>query len=47
MRLVALTGYTQPEDVKKAVDAGFQHHLSKPCDLEALARLLSEPFTAS
>jgi signal transduction histidine kinase/ActR/RegA family two-component response regulator len=47
MRLVALTGYTQPEDVKKAVDAGFQHHLSKPCGLEALARLLSEPFTAS
>ena len=40
-RLVALTGYGQPEDVKRASDAGFDDHMIKPVDfdrvLEALA----------
>ena len=40
--LVALTGYAQPEDQRRALDAGFDAHLAKPPDIEALRRLLSE-----
>lgn len=39
---VALSGYTQPEDQAKAREAGFDAHISKPPDVEALAHLLSE-----
>jgi two-component system CheB/CheR fusion protein len=45
--LVALTGYAQPEDLARARDAGFDAHLAKPPDLEALARLLATAGTAS
>ncbi|HEX5458543.1 MAG TPA: ATP-binding protein [Steroidobacteraceae bacterium] len=37
-RLVALTGYGQPEDVRRAADAGFDTHLVKPVDLQHLLR---------
>ena len=40
MFLVALTGYGQPEDRARAVAAGFDAHLTKPMDLEALERML-------
>lgn len=43
IRLVALTGYGQPEDRSKALDAGFDHHMVKPVDLGALEQLLSLP----
>ena len=36
IRLVALTGYGQQEDKQKAVEAGFDEHLTKPVDPEAL-----------
>jgi signal transduction histidine kinase/CheY-like chemotaxis protein len=39
-RLIAVTGYGQPEDRRQALAAGFDHHLSKPVDAEALALLL-------
>ncbi|GEJ58892.1 hybrid sensor histidine kinase/response regulator [Anaeromyxobacter diazotrophicus] len=39
-RLVALTGYAQPEDRARAAEAGFDAHLAKPPRLEALAKLL-------
>ncbi len=39
--LVALTGYAQPDDVKRATEAGFDAHVAKPPDLEEIARLLS------
>ena len=39
--LIALTGYGQPEDVKRAIDAGFDAHLLKPVDPDALAHVLS------
>jgi CheY-like chemotaxis protein len=39
--LVALTGWGQEEDRRRARDAGFDHHLVKPADLEALQALLS------
>jgi len=39
-RLVALTGYGQVEDRKRAADAGFDHHLTKPVEPDALLALL-------
>jgi CheY-like chemotaxis protein len=38
--LVALTGYARPEDRQRAKDAGFQCHLAKPPDVEAINRIL-------
>lgn len=46
--LIALTGYGQPDDVKRARDAGFDAHLLKPVDPDALAKILSAvPRTTS
>lgn len=39
-RLIALTGYGQESDRKKALEAGFDAHLIKPVDPEALQALL-------
>ncbi len=36
VRLVAMTGYGQPEDRRRALEAGFHAHLVKPVDLERL-----------
>ena len=41
VRLIAVSGYAQPDDVKKAVDAGFDAHIAKPPDPAVLDRLLS------
>ena len=38
--LVALTGYGQPEDRRRTAEAGFDAHLTKPVDLEALGEVL-------
>ena len=38
--LVAVTGYGQPEDKVKALQAGFDHHIVKPVRLSALTALL-------
>lgn len=40
MLLIALTGFGQADDVKRAMDAGFDHHLVKPLVPEALYSLL-------
>jgi PAS domain S-box-containing protein len=39
--LVALTGYGQPEDRRRVEAAGFDAHLVKPVDPDALQRLLA------
>jgi PAS domain S-box-containing protein len=39
--LVALTGYGRPEDKQRAMAAGFDYHLVKPVDLDALGDLVS------
>ncbi len=39
--LVALTGYGQEEDVRRSLDAGFDHHFVKPADLAALSALFA------
>jgi CheY-like chemotaxis protein len=41
-RLVALSGYAQPEDRRRAVDAGFDVHLAKPADVEVLRAMLAK-----
>ncbi|HEX6202987.1 MAG TPA: PAS domain S-box protein [Thermoanaerobaculia bacterium] len=40
--LVALTGWGQEEDRRRTREAGFDHHLVKPADLQDLRRLLDE-----
>jgi PAS domain S-box-containing protein len=40
--LIALTGWGQERDRQRAVDAGFDRHLTKPIDPDALEALLSE-----
>ncbi len=39
--LVALTGYGQVEDQRRAYKAGFDHHMAKPADLAKLLELLA------
>jgi CheY-like chemotaxis protein len=38
--LVAVTGYAQPQDVTRALDAGFDRHIAKPASIEDIERLL-------
>lgn len=40
LRLVAVSGYAQEEDVRRAADAGFDAHLAKPADPARLEGLL-------
>ena len=42
MALVAMTGYGQPEDRRRALQAGFDAYLVKPVDPEELARTLRD-----
>jgi signal transduction histidine kinase/ActR/RegA family two-component response regulator len=42
MFLIALSGYTQEEDVRRALAAGFDVHLAKPPNLEVLYDLISQ-----
>ncbi len=39
--LVALTGYGQPEDARRALAAGFDLHLTKPVDIDRLLALIA------
>ncbi len=41
MLLIALTGYGQDEDMRKALEAGFDAHLAKPADADQLLRLIA------
>jgi PAS domain S-box-containing protein len=38
--LIALTGWGQEDDLRKSVEAGFDHHLIKPVETAALTTLL-------
>ncbi|MFZ5521705.1 MAG: ATP-binding protein [Pseudomonadota bacterium] len=40
--IIALTGYGQAEDVARARNAGFDHHLVKPLDASRLSTLLQD-----
>jgi CheY-like chemotaxis protein len=43
--VVALTGWAHEDDKRRALEAGFDHHLAKPVDLKALKELLTSPAT--
>jgi CheY-like chemotaxis protein len=38
--LIALTGWSQPQDRRRSAEAGFDHHLIKPVDLAVLQSVL-------
>jgi hypothetical protein len=40
-RLVAVTGYGQPQDRERAIEAGFDEHLIKPVSTASVARALA------
>jgi CheY-like chemotaxis protein len=40
MQLFAVSGYAHPTDVQRAIEAGFDGHVAKPCSLEQIERLL-------
>ncbi|BBU28656.1 hypothetical protein BTHE68_23900 [Burkholderia sp. THE68] len=41
--LLALTGWGSDADRRSALDAGFDHHLTKPVDVASLEALLAKP----
>ena len=43
--LVAVTGWGQPEDRQRTLDAGFDHHLVKPPELAAIEAICGLPAT--
>jgi CheY-like chemotaxis protein len=40
-RLIAISGYGQEQDRRRSASAGFEHHLVKPIDYDALLTLLA------
>ena len=44
--LVAISGWGQPEDRRRSLEAGFHHHLAKPVDFDQIESLLNE-FSAA
>jgi CheY-like chemotaxis protein/two-component sensor histidine kinase len=42
LTLVALTGWGQQEDRRRTAEAGFDHHLVKPPETDALSRIIRE-----
>ena len=38
--LIAISGYGRAEDLRRTAEAGFDHHLVKPIDYEALLAVL-------
>jgi PAS domain S-box-containing protein len=47
LRMVALTGWGQAEDRARTLEAGFDDHLVKPVDYQALLRAIERPAPAS
>ncbi|MGE3276830.1 MAG: ATP-binding protein [Vicinamibacterales bacterium] len=45
--IIALTGWGQPNDRQRSREAGFDHHLVKPPDLDRLRTLLTEGRSAA
>lgn len=46
MRLIAMTGYSQPEARARVIEAGFDSHLVKPIDPATLTRQLAAPSSS-
>ena len=41
--IIAVTGFGMESDRRRSREAGIDHHLVKPCDLDDLVKLLGEP----
>jgi CheY-like chemotaxis protein len=41
--IIAITGRGQPEDLRRSREAGFNHHLVKPIEYNALVALIGQP----
>ena len=41
IRLVAISGYAQPDDIQRSLDAGFDAHVAKPAEPGDIERWLS------
>jgi DNA-binding response OmpR family regulator len=44
--LIAITGWGQEEDRRRAREAGFDHHFTKPADFERLVSLVGQELAA-
>ena len=44
--LIALSGWGQPDDMRRSLDAGFNHHLAKPAERGEVERLLQRGGSA-
>jgi CheY-like chemotaxis protein len=40
--LIAVTGWGEPQDKERASAVGFDHHLTKPVDIDELEKLLGD-----
>ena len=45
--IVALSGYTSPEDQRASLDAGCDEHIAKPFDMDAIEKTLAQVERAS
>ena len=43
MRVLAVSGYGRADDIRKAREAGFDDHLTKPMDPQELLKWLGSP----
>lgn len=46
-KLVAITGWGQDDDKTRAIEAGFDYHLTKPLELERLTEIIRKPPAAA
>jgi signal transduction histidine kinase/ActR/RegA family two-component response regulator len=46
LQLIALTGWGQDDDRRRALEAGFDHHMTKPVDPDQLASLIAKRSAA-
>jgi CheY-like chemotaxis protein len=46
MVLIAITGYGQEQEQRRAREAGFDHHVTKPVDPVAFEKLLASVVEA-
>jgi CheY-like chemotaxis protein len=47
IRLMVPTGWRQDEDRRNSQEAGFDFHMVKPIEAAALAKIVTEPQTAT
>ena len=41
--IIAISGYGQEEDRRRSLEAGMDHHLTKPVDIKTISELIARP----